>query len=237
MTIYGQTTEVDRPKHPSSSWANWKQWKFMYWDKDIPSPTPEDPDHMGAEVEIKLPKEFVVVAECWCVKWYLENKGWIWSNEVDNCSRDILTIRTNSGEILYEWAWNDIKDKVKAVGLKLSKNVHYVDPKKPNELKTFCLRGAGLKEWFNNFSKESRNVPWNNTLTLKEIKEGKTWANKYTYPSFGVVSPLTDKERVLQQEWGAKLVVYRNATNVTPEELEEEAIINESKYDDDDLPF
>jgi hypothetical protein len=36
--------------------------------------------------------------------------------------------------------WSEIKDKVKAVGLKLTKNVHYVDPDKTDELRTFCIK-------------------------------------------------------------------------------------------------
>ena len=234
MTIYGQQPEVDRPKHPTSSWANWKNWMFVVFDKTIPNPTPEDPDHMGKEVEFKLPKEFVVIAEKWAVNGFLEKQGKVWSNEVDNCSKDIISV-TNGSSTLYKWTWNGMKNELKAIGLNLTKNVHYVDPKDPDTLRTFCIKWAGRNEWINKFSGDTRNVPGNNLMTLEEVKKWKKWANSHTYPSFGAVRPLTDEERILQQKWGAKLVNFENALkNAEPEEDEEEIV---SKYDDDNLPF
>lgn len=83
----------------------------------------------------------------------------------------------------------------------------------------------------NSFSNENRNAEANNTVTLKEVKEGKTWSVKYTYPSFATVKPLTQEQRNLQQEWGAKLLTYKNEVS----EDVEEAPAN--KYDADELPF
>jgi hypothetical protein len=56
MPIFGQTTS-DKPRHPSSSWANWKNGKFIAWNRDT-----------QAEEEITLPKEFIVVAESYSIK-------------------------------------------------------------------------------------------------------------------------------------------------------------------------
>jgi hypothetical protein len=83
----------------------------------------------------------------------------------------------------------------------------------------------------NSFSNENRNAEANNTVTLKEVKDGKTWSVKYTYPSFATVTPLTSEQRNLQQEWGAKLLTYKNEVS----EEAEEAPVN--KYDTDELPF
>ena len=115
MPIYWQqTTSVDTPRHPSLSWANWKNDKFQAWNRDTQT-----------EEEIKLPESFIIVAEWWSVKGFLWDKWWVWSNEVYSFAKEPLTIRSNNGEILYEGLWSEIKDKVKAVGLKLTKNVHY----------------------------------------------------------------------------------------------------------------
>lgn len=219
MPIFGQTTS-DKPRHPSSSWANWKNGKFFAWDREAQE-----------EKEITLPKEFVVIAESYSIKGYLWDKGWVWSNEIYSFANDPFTVRSNSGEILYEWLWKDIKDKVKAVWLKVTTNVHYIDPKETDVLRTFCIKGAASQEWMNSFSNENRNAEANNTVTLKEVKEGKTWSVKYTYPSFATVKPLTQEQRNLQQEWGAKLLTYKNEVS----EDVEEAPAN--KYDADELPF
>lgn len=219
MPIFGQTTS-DKPRHPSSSWANWKNGKFIAWNRET-----------QAEEEITLPKEFIVVAESYSIKWYLADKGGVWSNEIYSFANDPFTVRSNTGEILYEGLWKDIKDKVKALGLKITTNVHYIDPKETDVLRTFCIKWAASQEWMNSFSNENRNAEANNTVTLKEVKDGKTWSVKYTYPSFATVTPLTSEQRNLQQEWGAKLLTYKNEVS----EETEEAPVN--KYDDDNLPF
>lgn len=219
MPIFGQTTS-DKPRHPSSSWANWKNGKFIAWNRDT-----------QAEEEITLPKEFIVVAESYSIKWYLADKGGVWSNEIYSFANDPFTVRSNTGEILYEGLWKDIKDKVKALGLKITTNVHYIDPKETDILRTFCIKWAASQEWMNSFSNENRNAEANNTVTLKEVKDGKTWSVKYTYPSFATVTPLTSEQRNLQQEWGAKLLTYKNEVS---EEVEEAPV---NKYDDDNLPF
>lgn len=221
MPIFGQPTS-DKPRHPSSSWANWKNGKFIAWNRD-----------KQEEEEITLPKEFVVIAESYSIKGFLQDKGGVWSNEIYSFANDPFTIRANNGEILYEGLWKDIKDKVKALGLKVTTNVHYIDPKKTDVLRTFCVKWAASQEWMNSFSNENRNAEANNTVTLKEVKDGKTWSVTYTYPSFAAVKPLTPEQRNLQQEWGAKLITYKN--EVTESEEPEEAPIN--KYDDDNLPF
>ena len=242
MTIFGQQTEADRPRHPSSSWAKWKNWKFQVWDKTIPSPTEEDPNHMWDYREVKLPKEFIVVAQCYCCEGYLKEKEGVWSNEVDSTKKDIMTIKANkTWEVLYEWTWDEIKWECAKVQLKLTTNIHYVDPKEPDELKTFCLKGASSREWYEQFYNINRNAQTNHTVTLKEVKKGKTWSVTYTYPSFAAVSPLTPEQRKLQTEWGAKLVVYRGQT--VPVEDTSSAIVEETttpttESDEyDDLPF
>ena len=222
MPIFGQLSS-DRPRHPSSSWANWKNWAFYAWNRDT-----------QLEEEVTLPKEFIVIAESYSIKGYLQDKGWVWSNEIYSFASEPFTVRSNSWEILYEWLWKDIKDKVKALWLKITTNVHYVDVKDTDVLKTFCIKWAASQEWMNSFSNESRNAEANNTVTLKEIKDGKTWSVKYTFPSFAIVKPLTTEQRAVQQEWGQRLVKYTEEANNSSEPVEEESL---SKYDDDNLPF
>ena len=222
MPIFGQLSS-DKPRHPSSSWANWKNWKFFAWNRET-----------QAEEEVTLPKEFVVIAESFSIKGYLQDKGWVRSNEIYSFANDPFVVRSNSWEVLYEWLWKDIKDKVKALGLKITTNIHYIDPKKTDELKTFCIKWAASQEWMNSFSNENKNAEANNTVSLKEVKEWKTWSVKYTYPSFVATNPLTPEQKTLQQDWWNKLIAYKNEVMNSEEKTEEE---NLSKYDEDSLPF
>lgn len=224
MPIYWQqTTSVDTPRHPSLSWANWKSDKFQAWNRDTQT-----------EEEIKLPESFIIVAEWWSVKGFLGDKWWVWSNEVYSFAKEPLTIRSNNGEILYEGLWSEIKDKVKAVGLKLTKNVHYVDPDKPDELRTFCIKWAGLKAWLETFADDNRFAASDHLVCFDKVENGKTWSIKYTFPKFTICDKLTQEQKNVQMNWGAKLAAYQERVNATADEIQNEKV---AKEDDLELPF
>lgn len=224
MPIYWQqTTSVDAPRHPSLSWANWKSDKFQAWNRDTQT-----------EEEIKLPESFIIVAEWWSVKGYLGDKGWVWSNEVYSFAKEPLTIRSNNGEILYEGLWSEIKDKVKAVGLKLTKNVHYVDPDKTDELRTFCIKWAWLKAWLETFADDNRFAASDHLVCFDKVENGKTWSIKYTFPKFTICDKLTQEQKNVQQSWWAKLAAYQERVNATADEIQNEKV---AKEDDLELPF
>lgn len=224
MPIYWQqTTSVDTPRHPSLSWANWKNDKFQAWNRDTQT-----------EEEIKLPESFIIVAEWWSVKGFLWDKWWVWSNEVYSFAKEPLTIRSNNGEILYEGLWSEIKDKVKAVGLKLTKNVHYVDPDKTDELRTFCIKWAGLKAWLETFADDNRFAASDHLVCFDKVENGKTWSIKYTFPKFTICDKLTQEQKNVQQSWGAKLAAYQERVNATADEIQNEKV---AKEDDLELPF
>lgn len=226
MPIYWQqTTTVDTPRHPSLSWANWKNDKFLAWNRD-----------KQEEEEIKLPESFIIIAEWWSVKGYLWDKWGCWSNEVYSFAKEPLVIRSNSGEILYEGLWKDIKDKVKAVGLKLTKNVHYVDPDKTDELRTFCIKGAWLKAWLETFADDNRFAAGNHLICFKEVKNGKTWSIKYTYPTFTICDELTQEQKNTQTSWWAKLAAYQESVNATADEIKNEKAVMEAE-NEETLPF
>lgn len=224
MPIYWQqTTSVDTPRHPSLSWANFKNWKFIAWNRE-----------KQVEEEIKLPESFILVAEWWSIKWRLENKGSVWSNEIYSFSKDPLTVRSWNGEILYEWYYKDLKDKLRSVGLKPVKNCHYVDPEKPDELRTFCIKGAALKEWMNLFSDDNRFAAGNHLVCFNKVEKGKTWAVTYTFPTFTICDELTQEQKNIQTDWWVKLAAYQERVNATADEIQNEKV---AKEDDLELPF
>lgn len=224
MTFYGKTNTVERPKHPSSQWANWKNWVFSAWDREAQE-----------EKEITLPEEFVVVADSWSIKGWLETKWNVWSNEIYSFKEDILTVRNNAGEVLYEGKYADIKPELAKVWLKPTRNIHYVDPKDYETLKTFCIKGAASKAWFDSFSWENSRLPGFKRIKLAQIKDWKTGAVKYKYPIFEWASDLTAEDRVAQQKWEVSLINYKNATITTEDELAESKVVKEDAVDE--LPF
>lgn len=223
MFYWNNTSSAPKAQHPSLSWANWKNGKFMIWDRE-----------KQEEVEYALPKEFVVIADSRSVKGYLWDKGWVWSPEIYSFATDPLTIRSNNGEVLYEGLWRDIKDKVKAVGLKLTKNVHIFDPAKPDEIRTICIKWAGLKAWLETFADENRNAPAYKRIKLDKVADGKNGAVKYTYPVFAPATDLTADDRINQQKLWAELINYKENNSITAEEIEAKADVEE-EYSE--LPF
>lgn len=222
MTFYWQTTTTTpKSQHPSTAWANWKAWEFVYYDRVE-----------WVEKTFELPKEIVVIADSWSVKGYLADKWWCWSNEIYSFANDVLTVRSNNWEELYKWLRKEIKDKVKSVGLKLTKNIHFFDPKNPEEIKTICIKGAALKSFLEVFADENRNAPAYKRIKLDKVAEGKTWAVKYTYPVFAPATDLTAEDRVNQQKLWAELVNYKNQAQA---DAEAEEVAKEVA--DSELPF
>ena len=224
MTVYWQMERVnsDRPSHPSTQWANWKSDKFIAWDREA-----------QVEKEITLPDEFVVIAETYSVKWRLDGKWSCWSNEIYSFSKDIITVRDSDGGLIKEWLWAEIKDYVKWLWLKLHKNVHYVVPGE-DVIKTFCIKGAALKSWYETFTDDKRWAAGNNRLKVEKIWNGKTGAIKYSFPVFGIASELTTEDKNTQTALWAKLIAYKNAMTVSADELANDKVAKEAELE---LPF
>lgn len=218
--ILSQST-TDRPVHPSTQWAKWKKEKFVHWNKAE-----------QVEEDSNIPAEFIVVAEAWSITWWLDSKNcWVWSNEAFSFKKDPLIIRDNMGWVVLEWMWNQIKDKAKAMGMKLVKNIHYITNDNPDEIKTVSLVGAGLSDWINWFA-ETPFVLSNNKIKFIGAKDWKKGANKYKFPHFEAWATLTDADKKIQMAWAQLLLDYHEATKINPDEIEAKETIDES-----DIPF
>ena len=121
-----------------------------------------------------------------------------------------------------------------AVGLKLTKNVHYVDPDKTDELRTFCIKWAGLKAWLETFADDNRFAASDHLVCFDKVENGKTWSIKYTFPKFTICDKLTQEQKNVQMNWWAKLAAYQERVNATADEIQNEKV---AKEDDLELPF
>lgn len=219
--IINNSAQGERPVHPSTQWAKWKKEKFVYWDKAE-----------QVEKDFEVPEEFIVVAEAWSITWWLDSRNcWVWSNEAYSFAKDPLIIRDNTGAVVLEWMWKDIKDKAKGMGMKLVKNIHFVTEKEPDVIRTICLNWAGLSDWINWFA-ETPFILSNNKIKYAWLKDWKKWANKYKFPHFEAWSTLTDDNKKIQIVWAQMLLDYHDATRVSPDEIEAKEAVDET-----DLPF
>lgn len=222
MFYWNSESKAPKASHPSLSRANWKEDEFIYWDRDAQE-----------EKTFKLPEEFVIIADSWSIKWWLESKGWVWSNEIYSFANDPFVVKSNSGETLYSWLWKDIKNDVKAVRLWLTKNIHLFDPTKPDEIRTICLKWAGLKAWMDVFKDDLRNAPAYKRIKLEKVDNWKVGKVEFKFPVFAPASDLTAEDRINQQKLWAELMNYKNSVQADAEAEEVKNDLTEDNW----LPF
>lgn len=222
MFYWNSESKAPKASHPSLSRANWKEDEFIYWDRDAQE-----------EKTFKLPEEFVIIADSWSIKWWLESKGWVWSNEIYSFANDPFVVKSNSGETLYSWLWKDIKNDVKAVRLWLTKNIHLFDPAKPEEIRTICLKWAGLKAWMDVFKDDLRNAPAYKRIKLEKVDNWKVGKVEFKFPVFAPASDLTAEDRINQQKLWAELMNYKNSVQADAEAEEVKNDLTEDNW----LPF
>lgn len=237
-------------KHPTTgyydwvSWEfgkeKWKEWKvriedgyFKRWDREA---------WEERKFYIKdMPKEFVVIAESWNVKWFLKNKGSIWSREIYDFSEPLTIYAKKDGksEQVWHWLWNEdeanwwIKKSVTASNLKIWRNLHCFDPKSPDEIFTICVKGAASGEWGETF----KDLSWlRKKVIISGEKDLSSGGTDYSIPTFKTWADITDSEREQRNKLWKILTDYHNEeAQTTREEVLEEAIKKE--YSDEELPF
>lgn len=224
MTFYWQ--ESTNPNaglhHPTTIWTKWsgKDWVFRWWDRS-----------QEKEIELKLPEEFIVVAEWMGVEWFSD---WsVTSNEFFKSKEDIVKVRNWwNNTTLYQWIWDVIKDKVKAAGFPLWKHLHVIFPGE-DWIKTLKIKGTAWVAWsdFNTIN------PWaaaNNRIKITWTIKGKKGASTFVTPKFELGAPLSDEDKEIQKNKGKEILDYYEATRITPEQAKAE----QKDIDDiNNLPF
>lgn len=221
MTLYWLKPEVTREPHPSTAWAklSWKTWKFTYWDREAKE-----------EKELKVPEEFIVVAEWMWVQWFVD--VWYWSNEIFSSTDEAIQIRAqDTNKVKFEWAWKDIKDKVKAFWLPLWKHIHFVEPGS-EEIKTLKIKGKAWVKW-SDFLNDNRFAPWDFRIKIAKMEKEKNWAVTYFVPVFDKGSALSDEDRALQAKVASVIWNWHDNNKIWLDEIADV----EEPVDDNELPF
>lgn len=226
-------------KHPTTHWWEWKsgkfenkkrvtEWWFSHYDKE-----------QWANVFVPLsqfPQEFVVVAEKYSVWWWdnVKDKG-VWGPEIDDFFGDFTAI--SDWSVCWKWKYNEIPE-----GMWIWRNLHVFSPDNPDELYTIKLKNTQSAEWFGTFSKDENKWAyiWKRIRFWKEkdMKHG----NKYwSIPTYEAGESLTEEDKENRRKFANMLRDYHaQADAETEEQLSiADTIVekNETKYDDDNLPF
>lgn len=224
MTFYWQ--ESTNPNadlhHPTTIWTKWsgKDWVFRWWSREEQK-----------EIELKLPEEFIVVAEGMWVEWF---DNWsVTSNEFFKANEDIVKVRNWwTKTTLYEWVWSDIKDKVKAAWFPCWKHLHVIFPGEEG-IKTLKLKKTAWVAW-TTFNELNPWAPANNRIKITGTLKGKKWASTFVTPKFELGSALTDEDKELQKNYAKQILDFYEATKITKEQAAAEA---KNIDDASNLPF
>lgn len=222
MTFYWQSESTGSElRHPTTIWTKWsgKDGVFRWWDRE-----------KQAEVELKLPEEFIVVAEGMWVDWYID---WAVSSNEFFSKNDFVKVRSWSDRrTMYSGRWEDIKDKVKATGLPVWKHLHVIFPGEEG-IKTLKIKWTSWVAW-SDFNTINPWAPANNRIKITWTIKGKKWATTFVTPKFELGTPLTAEDKELQKKYGTEVLNYYQATKIT----EEEAVLDKKDIDNaENLPF
>jgi len=182
-----RSNPVDEVKNPAKRFYEWNGSNgcFTYYDK-----------MQEKNVEVKLPFTFLVLDQLSTVKgWNDSSESGIYSNEVRNLKKEIMTVKAFKGGQIAQGFYSEIKDRVKAEGGKFTSSV-YIAVKNPEtnelEIANLQLSGAAVNAWMD-FKKEVSSL-YEGAVTVTDFVEGKKGSITFKVPKFkmGKVSPQTD---------------------------------------------
>lgn len=220
MTFYWQWNGTGSElKHPTTIWTKWsgKDWVFRGWDRN-----------QQAEIELKLPEEFIVVAEGMWVEGY--NEGSVTSNEFFNKGDVVKVTNWWTRTTLFEWTWESIKDKVKAAWYPIWKHLHVIFPGEEG-IKTLKIKWTAWVAW-SDFNALNSWAPANNRIKITWTLKWKKGATSFVTPKFELWNPLSEEDLELQKKYWLEVFDYYNATKLSKDDVKVKDIDDASN-----LPF
>ena len=182
-----RSNPVDEVKNPSKRFYEWNGSRgcFSYYDKKEEK-----------NIDVKAPFTFLVLDQLSTVKgWNDSSESGIYSNEVRNLKKEILTVKAFKGGQIAQGFYSEIKDRVKAEGGKFTSSI-YIAVKNPEsgelEIANLQLSGAAVNGWMD-FKKDAESL-YDGAVTVSDFTEGKKGSITFKVPVFKMikVSPTTD---------------------------------------------
>lgn len=129
-------------------------------------------------IDLPLPIVFSVVATSAKFTWYSEkHEAWIYSNEVHSIKTETMVVKTSKWDLLAEWLYNTIKDKVNWLWGKYTTVVYWL-LKDTKELIKIEVSWAALSSLIND------KVKLKEDIRIASFWEAKKWSVNYSYPIF-----------------------------------------------------
>jgi extradiol dioxygenase family protein len=227
--------------NPCTRYFEWngETGKIKYYDKE-----------RKENVDVELPFTFLALDQLSKVSgWSQSQEKWIYSNEVKNLNKEVMTVKVHHGGVLAQGYYSEIKDKIKSSGARYNASV-YIAFKGENglEIGSLSLKGAALSKWLE-FRKSAGMDLYEKAVVLHDTEEGQNGKVTYQMPLFKLIDtkPETDEQA---KELDKQLQAYLEGRSTYPEEeISEPPKADEpppltdaeipANFDDldDDLPF
>ena len=204
--------------------------KFNYWNKE-----------KKESVDLEYPIVFLPLDVLSTIKGFSQkSKSGIYSNEIHNISKEILTVKIfDKGEIA-KGLYSDIKDSIKNQGAKYCRSVYammYFD--NVEEIVNFQFVGASLGSWI---EYENKHSIYDGAVKISGVEPAKTGATEYFIPKF-TSNPVSKESEAKAEDLDKNLQKYLEEykSNQTAEEKPIEKIddeeIDEALVYEDEIPW
>ena len=217
--------------NPATKFIEWKSNDkcFSYYDKE-----------KQENVKIHLPFKFLVLDELHTVKgWNDATSSSIYSNEVKFISKEEMTVKPFKGNEIAKGLYKDIKEKIVAAGGHYTRSIYVM--LEDGSLANIQLKGSATQQW-GDFTQKTRSRLADEWIIVKETKDGKKGAVKFSMPNFTFEKSLNESEASKADECFDTLEAYLKTYLVKKDINDIEVVLNandfnESQEADDDLDF
>jgi hypothetical protein len=220
--------------NPATKFIEWKSNDkcFEYYDKEAQK-----------KVQIPLPFKFLVLDELHTVKgWNDATSSSIYSNEVKFISKEEMTVKPFKGNEIAKGLYKDIKEKIVAAGGHYTRSIYIM--LEDGSLANIQLKGSATQQW-GDFTQKTRSRLDDEWIIVKDTKDGKKGAVKFSMPNFTFEKSLNESEAKQADECFDILEAYLKTYLVKQDVNDIEVVLNgdiandfnETQEADDELDF
>jgi hypothetical protein len=211
--------------NPATKFIDWKSNDkcFSFYNKET-----------SLNEQIPLPFKFLVLDELHTIKgWNDATSNGIFSNEVKYISKEVMTVKPFKGNEIAKGLYKDIKEKIIAAGGHYVKSIYIM--LEDGTLANLQLKGSSVQAW-GEFTQKTRSRLTDEWIEVKNAKDGKKGAVKFSIPEFTFLRSINDEEANQADEVFNTLEAYLK-TYLAKAEV---PIVEDIEVDDeivDDLEF
>jgi len=203
---------------------------FVYWDGEAKE-----------EVQIGLPLKFIVLMERHTIKgFHDDSNSRIYSNEVEDITKDELTVKSFEGGQIAKGQYGNIKDTVQKAGGHYAKSIYILTD--DGKIWNVSLKGSAVFAW-GEFTKKDKTQLITHSVSCTDATEEKKGKIEYSVPVFEYGKKIPKKaveaadaayDQLIESLSARAQSLAKQATKDSEEEEEDE--IETEEEEDHEMP-